>query len=572
MYNKKKPMSQDKKTADMAEATRIIKCYEQNDSDRSLWKTQWNNLTKFGIPRKDDVYGGSPDGTEQGQELFDTEAIRAGDELVAALYSSLCNPALIWLFYEVLNPSIRYLKDVLDWNYKVSIRLLELLEQSNFYVEITEAFLDAVQLGTCVLRTDSAKEYDEEGEEVEDDTEGESEIFCFESEPIYTVVIDVDSKKRVRKVIRKFQYTCHQLCQEYGDLEHIDEKIRKTIMADENKKWTVFQEVCKRPIKERMGEIGAKAMPYKSTHVLQEGSIILKRGGFEEFNFGVGRWSVVNKEKYGRGPLMKALADVRLANKTKEVWMQSNQLAMAPPQQVSFQGFLAPLKLHPWAINYKRSPMDKAEKIDMGANPNIGLDMMQELRAIIRAAYMLDKLQLPNIDRMTTTEVIQRRDENLRVLGPNANRIYREILKPTLNRAFGIAYRSGQLPEAPDAVKQVIEKEGGLRFGFRFASTVAQAQSALKVENVIRAVASVQPVAQYQPEIMDNIDGDKVLTNSFTVFNADPSLLRDENKVKKIREARQASLDQQMQMERTKHDTEAASKMGALDVKANVGK
>jgi len=78
---------------DMEAGDAVLKLY---DSLVMNWDSHWDEVAKYVVPRKDNVYGQASPGEKRANRLFDTEGIRANDDLAAALHGMLTNPSLIW--------------------------------------------------------------------------------------------------------------------------------------------------------------------------------------------------------------------------------------------------------------------------------------------------------------------------------------------------------------------------------------------------------------------------------------------------------------------------------------------
>ena len=85
-------------------------------------------------------------------------------------------------------------------------------------------------------------------------------------------------------------------------------------------------------------------------------------------------------------------------------------------------------------------------------NPAAEHRIEEQRRALIRSAFFVDQLQLSGGPQMTATEVLQRSDERLRLLGPMLGRLQSELLRPLIIRSVGILGRAGRLPPAPPSL------------------------------------------------------------------------------------------------------------------------
>jgi hypothetical protein len=167
---------------------------------------------------------------------------------------------------------------------------------------------------------------------------------------------------------------------------------------------------------------------------------------------------------------------------------------------------------------------------------------------------------------MTATEVIQRRDEQLRALGGILGRLQNELLSPVINRVFGICFRAGMFPPTP----KEIEAAGGAVL-IKYTSTLARAQITGEQEGFQRALSQVLPIVQSQPDIMDNIDGDAILRLSFDAFGVDERYLKSEDAVAEIRQQKAEQMAQQQDAQMAAEQTQAASNIAPLVTAVNKG-
>ena len=87
---------------------------------------------------------------------------------------------------------------------------------------------------------------------------------------------------------------------------------------------------------------------------------------------------------------------------------------------------------------------------------------------------------------MTAAEIIQRRDEQLRQLGPILGRLSRELLKAIIDRVFGIMMRRNLFDELPEE----LQSDDGFKLDIKYVSSIAQAQLTAQSENISRAIGA----------------------------------------------------------------------------------
>lgn len=154
---------------------------------------------------------------------------------------------------------------------------------------------------------------------------------------------------------------------------------------------------------------------------------------------------------------------------------------------------------------------------------------------------------------MTATEVAERHEEKLLMLGPVLERLHNELLNPLIDITFNEMLANGALPPPPEELK-------GVDLSVEFVSMLAQAQRAIGTNSVDRFVANIGQVAQIKPDVLDKFNSDEWVTAYSDMLGVDPSLIVASNEVALIRENRakaqqmQAMQEVQAQQARTGKD------------------
>jgi len=290
-------------------------------------------------------------------------------------------------------------------------------------------------------------------------------------------------------------------------------------------------------------------------------------GGFREFPYVTPRWTKLSSEVYGRSPAMKVLPDVKMINEVEKTRIRAAQKVVDPPMQMPDDGILLPLRLTPGGINYYRAgTQDRIEPILTGGRPDLAENLILDLRNRIREGFYIDQLQLNNnAPQMTATEVIQRTEENLRILSPILGRQQFELLNPAIDRLYPIMDRAGKLPAAPEALQ-------GTKVSVRYTSMIARAQKTLAGENFNRVMQIMTPMFSFDPTVIDIFKLDKTAEHIAKAFGLPQEILRNDAELAELKKGREDAQSQEQQSQQNLNDAEVVNKVAPhiIDAQKNM--
>ncbi len=513
---------------------------------RSNWDSHWEEVANYVIPKKDDVFTkqnavGGEKKTNNGK-LYDSTAIHANELLASALHGMLTNPTSLWFDLTTGVEDLDRNEEVKGWLQKMVRRIHAILNNSNFQTEIHEVFLDLCSFGTASMRI-----------EADDDM-----ILRFHSRPIFELYVKENSKGTIDTVSREYKMSSRQILQEFGKKVFTEQQLTE-IVKDPLKDWDIIHLV--QPSKD-VADGKKRRKKFTSIHVMVKLDVELKVAGFHEFPYVIPRWSKISGETYGRSPAMKSLPDIKMINEIMKATIRSAQKIVDPPLQAPDDGVLLPLRTSPGSINYYRAgTKDRIESLQTNGRPELGFQLMEQIKLQIRQSFFIDQLQLNEGPQMTATEVIQRSEEKLRLLGPLLGRLHFELLQPMIDRIFGIMIRSGEMP--PESIP---EELAGRALDVKFSSAIARAQKTSEVENLNRAIGAMAPIAEADPSVMDNINADEVLRFVSDKFDLPVDIFNKKEEVKEIRNQRQQQMQQQAEQEQNLNNAEVMNKTaGAME-------
>lgn len=273
------------------------------------------------------------------------------------------------------------------------------------------------------------------------------------------------------------------------------------------------------------------AIDVASTHVIEE-------SGFEEWPFATPRWDTESGETYGRSPGMLALPDSRTLQSQGKTILKAGHMAVEPPLMAPHESIVRGPSLVPGGITYYNAAAmrnaglrDPIRPLYTGAQIPLAREMQRDVREQIFAAFFRNVLNLPvNGPAMTATEVVERKEEFVRTIGPVFGRLEADYMAPMVERAFGILMRQGKFPEPPRELM-------GQEVRFEFASPVEKVRRQVDTMNAVRTIEMIAPFVQADPAIMDNFNGDEIARDA-AEFNSMPqSWLKPREEVRAKREA-----------------------------------
>jgi len=464
----------------------IIKRADQLNSFRSPWEQLWQDCTDFVNPRRGDFNSTQARASRNRfDKVFDSTAGIANEQLAAGLHGHLTNEAEHWFTLRLKNTvteddSMRaWIDDTVETMFDSTFAL----PATNFTTALHELYLDLGSYGTAVMYVEDRP----------------GRVINFRTYHLADCYIAENHEGRVDTLYRKYKHTARQLVQLYEDV--LPDRVKEAALKTPQQEYTCIHAVEPR---DDYNDESKKSedLPFKSCYVLVEEKLMLREGGFNEFPYLVPRWSKTAGEVYGRSPAMMCMPDIKMVNEMMKTVIRASQKATDPPLMVPDDGFMLPLRTIPGGLNYYRSGTgDKVEPLMSGSRPDLGMDFIDNRREHIQRAFHVDWLQLGQTPQMTATEVIQRQEDKMRLMGPMVGRLQTEFLGPLVDRVFKILSRRELFAMPPESYI-------GEDLQVDYISPVARAQKAQLVFNFSRFLESIIPLANIKPEIFDNLDAD----------------------------------------------------------------
>jgi len=378
----------------------LMQLYKRALDEREIWLSRWKTAMRYTIPTDDSDLS----------TLFDATASDAVDNLAASMYSLLTPPESLW---------VNLVKESEESpNAEIATNVLRAhLNDSNFYTVIHQCYTDLVVLGTACLF-------------MSENPIGADSAFSFTAIPMKDIALLPGA------VFHTTSMPACDILEKYPNIT-LPNNLKDTIKTNPQT-----------PIKLVQSLIGADFVAWLDIGGDLENNIVA-RGTFETNPYIIFRWSLVSGEIYGRGPVLRALPDIKTANKVVELVLKNATIAVSGIWQADDDGVinLNNINLTPGAIIPKAVGSSGLTPLHSGADFDVSQIVLRDLRDRIRHTLLADRLGLLSDKEMTATEILARNSDMIRILGATYGRLLHEFIKPLCERGLQILSRRGLIEE-----------------------------------------------------------------------------------------------------------------------------
>jgi len=508
----------------------IVSRFEYLEGQRANWDSHYQELADYMLPRKADIVRKRGKGEKRMEVIFDGTALQSVDLLASSLHGMLTSGATPWFHLTLKDDDLGRDEEVQAWLEDTSSRMMRAITMSNFETEVHEMYVDLVVFGTgCMF------------------VEMDKKSMRFSTRHISEFYVAEDQFGIVDTVFRKYVLPARQAVQRFG-IENVSTFIQKRFEKKPDEEVTVLH--CVMPRSERdPTKQDNKNMPFASMYICMETKMVMQESGFQEFPYVVPRFLKATGEVMGRSPAMVALPDVKMLNLMSKTIIQAAQKLIDPPLLVPDDGFLLPVRTQPGGLNFFRSgTRDTITPLNTGANIPIGLSMEEQRRSAIRSAFYVDQLLTGGSPNMTATEVVQRQEERMRVIGPVLGRLMNEMLRPMIDRVFALMLRADMLAPPPEILQ-------GIDVDVEYVSPLARAQKSSSLNSTMKALEILLPLAQALP-VADHINADGLVNHVMDSLGVPKKVVKPQSEVDAAREQQAAQQQAMMERQETSQDVQ----------------
>lgn len=535
----------------MADSLRdhLEKRYTRLKSERdSNWLPEWQELGDFISPRSGrwnntDVNSGK----RRDQKIINPKATFAARTLGAGMHTGMTNPAAPWVKFGTPDPDMMEFAPVKAWLYAVEKSMREVMARSNLYSVLPNRYSEEGVFGTAPMIV----------------LPDEDDLLRSYPLAVGSYMLANNSRNQVDTLYRDLRMTARQMEQQFGT-SALSATV-KTLLTNNPEAWVDVVHALEPNDQRETGKQDNQNMPFRSVYWEKSGDkdSVLRKSGFKTFRCMAPRWDVLGEDVYGTGPGSMCIGSTKAVQLMERRKAELLEKGVRPPM-----GAPASLKnqrasILPGSITYlndmqvgaKFEPLYEVQPAWLG-------QLRGEIEAdseIIDTAFFVDLfLMVSQMDSVRTAyEIATRKEEKLLMLGPTLERQTDDLLDPLVDAYFSemleqsVPRWSGLLPGAP-LIPPPPKELAGLDLRVEFTSILAQAQKAIGVSSIERAIGFAGQVATTTQSLaaLDLLDSDEALRQYFELIGTPPTLVRAEDAVAAIREQRaQAQQAEQMQQQ-----------------------
>lgn len=526
------------------------KRWEALKAERSSWMAHWEQISQVLLPRAGRFLTTDNNrGDKCHSKILDNTGTRALRTLSGGMMAGMTSPARPWFRLTTRDPKLDETYEVKKWQSQVTSLMQMIFNQSNVYRALQSSYEELGAFGTSASIV--LDDYDT--------------VVHNMPLTIGEFAIATGPRGQINTLYREFRMTVAALVEEFG-YNNVSRTTKRLYDKNQMDDWvTVINAI--EPRKHRdSSKRDNRNMPYRSVYFEANGKRdeLLRETGYRHFPVLAARWSVTGGDIYGTSPGMEALGDLRQLQqeqlyKGKAIAYQADPPTIVPADLRNQEDNLVP-----GGVVYLDSP-SQAQGVrsayEVGLQLQYLLQDIQDVRTRVDQAFYKDIFMMiagSQNDRMTATEVAERHEEKMLMLGPVLERLNAELLDPLITMTFDRMVAANLLPPIPEALQ-------GVELNVDFVSILAQAQRAITTNAIDRFTQNLGVLVNIKPELADKFDADYWADYYADALGIDPQLIVPNSRVALIRQSRAQKAQQAQQMEAAVQASQALKNVSGLD-------
>ena len=449
----------------MLEVREVKRRYKKAQTHKEQWRSIYEEAYEYALPMRnlyDGYYEGDVPGQNKMKRVFDSTAIHSTARFANRIQSSLFPPQRSWCRLEPGNeiPADRKVEaqQALDF---YSERMFAIMNQSGFDLAMGEFLLD-LAVGTAVMLI-------QPGDDVTP--------IRYTAIPSYHITFEEGPNGSVDTVYRRFKRPYRLIQQEFPDAEIPDSMVQK-YKDDPTENVELLEATYTME-----GRIHYCIMTYEGDDKIVDREL-------KSFPWVISRYMKASNERYGRGPVLYALPDIKTLNKVVELTLKNASISIGGVFTAVDDGVLNPqtISIIPGAVigvssnGGPRGP--SLAPLPRSGDANLSQIVSNDLRMNIKKTLLDESLAPENMSARSATEISARLNELSQNLGSAFGRLISETMFPIVRRTLELMDEMGMI--------DLPLKVNGLEVTVVPISPLAMANNAEKLNEVLQFMQIAQ--------------------------------------------------------------------------------
>ena len=449
----------------MLEVKEIKRRYKKAQTHKEQWRSIYEEAYEYALPMRnlyDGYYEGDVPGQNKMKRVFDSTAIHSTARFANRIQSSLFPPQRTWCRLEPGNeiPADQKVQaqQALDF---YSERMFGIMNQSGFDLAMGEFLLD-LAVGTAVMLI-------QPGDDVTP--------IRYTAIPSYHITFEEGPNGSVDTVYRRFKRPFRLIQLEFPDA-NIPDSLVKKYEEDPTENVELLEATYTID-----GVIHYCVMTY-------EGDDRILHRQLKSFPWVISRYMKASSERYGRGPILFCLSDIKTLNKCVELTLKNASISIGGVFTAVDDGVLNPqtISIVPGAVigvssnGGPRGP--SLAPLPRSGDANLSQIVANDLRTAIKKTLMDESLTPDNMSARSATEGNAKLSELAQNLGSAYGRLMSETMFPIVRRTLELMDEMGMI--------DLPLKVNGLQVTVVPISPLAMANNAEKINEVLQFMQIAQ--------------------------------------------------------------------------------
>jgi hypothetical protein len=489
-------------------------------TERASWDTRWMDIVRYQVPNSgrftsSDVNKGSKN---RHADIIDNTPIYAHRTMVAGMMSGMTSPARPWFRLGLPDRDLMEHGPVKQWLHDLAELMRAIYSASNTYQTLQKCYAELGAFGTWANFV--RPNFDN--------------VIHHYPMTVGEYALATNDTGEVDTVVREYKMTVGQMVKQFGR-DAVSNTVRNLFDRHNLDAWVDLVHMVHPREDYDTRKRDNLNMPFASCYY-EAGAAndgLVSESGFKRFPALCPRWDVIGNDVYGRSPGMDVLGDSKQLQVSQMRKGQAIDYQTNPPLQGPSTLKDQAQNRFPGGFTYVDTPGGQQAirtLFDVQLDLNALREDIGDVRERINRGYYADLFlmlaQQPLTGKqMTATEVAERHEEKLLMLGPVLERLHNELLSPlidtTFDRIVDAKLLRGRLQPPPEVQ--------GVQLEIEFISTLAQAQRAVAAGSNDRLLGTVGSMSQLWPEVRHKIDAMQVIDDYADMFGVNPKLIRTDD-------------------------------------------